>query len=935
MPPMSNSFAYANQAWDPMATGPSYRRAVQQQEILNLEAHFGGRILPRRESVGGSTLDSLSREDVYYSGQHSAASTSSSSDDSPPHPLTRTKSSPSFASMGRSARRLPQTLRDKFSHEGKLPFNAHKVTKVRSRSFTRPKTSNRRMDRQTSTQSLSESSSSDSTRCQMHPQVRMRSNRCPLCAAGEKMRRRSSHKSFHEHEKHDDHFAAEGVNNSVEEMSQVVDDDVESTEEVSLDPKWADALRKISERLADMKQHQSTDDDSGIEEDGHLEDRVNRDAMQYMSTLNDLHQPIEQATTSFGSYSDEEEDDISRSSFAQDAPATKRFAESKGHQNNPYPQTRYYQEDYLSAGLAKLVGSQVTAVDHSSRSTGSDDSSVTLSVTSNYTYNSLVGPPLARSPFVPYAAKETQDSKGMTESALDSHQRIDEESEEEEETDLDFESSFLMAVPKDYSEKKMTKMEPSFSLQNEQMIFEDATDTHTYTHTDEKLEQNEHVVAEDVTDDHKDAEPEQMATPSKPRRSSTAQPSFISALANNSRSRSRGRKQRSASRSKSRDVHRSKSRGHNGHSRSKSRSRQAAVTSELARSSQSKSPNSSAAVEKRETTGLDNQGKPVMTEGVLEDEEETMPPSKAAASSEPGPSFFSALIHNSRNSRSASRSKSRGRQATGADKGVTLNDANITDDAISLAECGGKKVHDGEGHRADPQVVDYKGACQEYPQSDSPEKQSSSSGAHHPTLVDRGPITLHSYNLGDLVREGDMIVFPKMKSRHGRRRRRRRKNRRSDGSLSSESSESEDEEEEIQSRHDYIISSIGELRHLDAAAIKRSDGTWSYSLVADGDTEMKRFVVNAKGSTKTFPKSLWKSCVRRVRVLTPRKGDRFTDNKQPNRKRRSLARSRSFREKGRLVSPSPNRKMSNALRLPPTIFEDSLYISRDVKVDRR
>jgi len=193
-----------------------------------------------------------------------------------------------------------------------------------------------------------------------------------------------------------------------------------------------------------------------------------------------------------------------------------------------------------------------------------------------------------------------------------------------------------------------------------------------------------------------------------------------------------------------------------------------------------------------------------------------------------------------------------------------------------------------------------------------------------------------------------MLVFPKntnSKSRRSRRRRRRRrKNRRNGGADddsesneddSSSCSDSDDDEEDGRrsrksQRKVNISLAIGQLRHLDAAFVRRSDGQWTYSLVADGDSTQIRFVVNARGSTKSFPQSLWESCIRRIRVLTPRHGDRFAFNSKPKRKKRSIGGSRSFRSgsrggkgKGgrRFVSPSPTRRNSGVLNLPPTIME--------------
>ena len=110
-------------------------------------------------------------------------------------------------------------------------------------------------------------------------------------------------------------------------------------------------------------------------------------------------------------------------------------------------------------------------------------------------------------------------------------------------------------------------------------------------------------------------------------------------------------------------------------------------------------------------------------------------------------------------------------------------------------------------------------------------------------------------------------------------------------------------------------------------AVRRSKGGWSYAIVADGNHDEIRFVVNSTGSTKSIPKEQWKSCIRRVKVLTPREGDRIPE---PSPQRCSLGRSKSFRQvrgktKGRFVSPSPTRRSAGVINIPSTIMEGSSY----------
>jgi hypothetical protein len=105
--------------------------------------------------------------------------------------------------------------------------------------------------------------------------------------------------------------------------------------------------------------------------------------------------------------------------------------------------------------------------------------------------------------------------------------------------------------------------------------------------------------------------------------------------------------------------------------------------------------------------------------------------------------------------------------------------------------------------------------------------------------------------------------------------------------------------------------------------VRRSDGSWTYALVADGNDDEIRFVVNDRGCTKIVPKSMWRSHVRRIRVLTQRQGDRIAITARPNYCEMQNHGKTQIRgkEKGRLVSPSPTRWKTSALNLPITIVE--------------
>ena len=113
--------------------------------------------------------------------------------------------------------------------------------------------------------------------CTLHPRVRIRRNRCPLCAATMMKNKKSS------------------IRDGESEISDAMDEYYEQeVDEVSLDPKWAKALREISIRLTNQK------------------------AMQ-------AHGP--QATLS------NDDDDNSISSFATQC-LTRTFAESKNPQHD-------------------------------------------------------------------------------------------------------------------------------------------------------------------------------------------------------------------------------------------------------------------------------------------------------------------------------------------------------------------------------------------------------------------------------------------------------------------------------------------------------------------------------------------------------------------------------------------------------------------------
>ncbi len=192
-----------------------------------------------------------------------------------------------------------------------------------------------------------------------------------------------------------------------------------------------------------------------------------------------------------------------------------------------------------------------------------------------------------------------------------------------------------------------------------------------------------------------------------------------------------------------------------------------------------------------------------------------------------------------------------------------------------------------------------------------------------PTLnLHREPITHPRYKLGDSAREGDMIILTtKSRSRSGRGRGRRRRGEEDSGDSSGDENDDDD-----QFKQSKIIESMKELRHLDAAFIRRSNGSWTYALVVDGDGDGIRFVLNKKGATKTLTKDMWNKNVRRIKVLTQRKGDIINVKDKPPRKWEHMSKIRS---RGRIVSPSPTRhyryRKSKGLNLPPTVVEGKVF----------
>lgn len=105
-----------------------------------------------------------------------------------------------------------------------------------------------------------------------------------------------------------------------------------------------------------------------------------------------------------------------------------------------------------------------------------------------------------------------------------------------------------------------------------------------------------------------------------------------------------------------------------------------------------------------------------------------------------------------------------------------------------------------------------------------------------------------------------MIILPKSLSRSGRERRRR-------GQDSSKARSSVEDQDRLNESN--FIASVKELQRLDAAFIRRSDGRWTYAIVADINDKGIMFVVDNHGLTKSLTKEeTWNRNVRRIKTLT-------------------------------------------------------------------
>ena len=242
------------------------------------------------------------------------------------------------------------------------------------------------------------------------------------------------------------------------------------------------------------------------------------------------------------------------------------------------------------------------------------------------------------------------------------------------------------------------------------------------------------------------------------------------------------------------------------------------------------------------------------------------------------PSFITALVHNARcsfHSRSRSKSRSRGNNVKAAEMISMSNDEK---ERVSEKESGLPHL------QSPPDLTDVFEPPLEAKMN--PQTELKPLAVDVPASEQQGirePYTHPEYKLGDTAREEDMVVFNKTSQQ---------------GSTSTKNSTSSESDEEFsmskgeEFQIDVIQRTIGQLQHLDAAfgklsflieystednfinpntyisSVLRSDNRWTYALVADRTNKGIRFVVDNRGSTKTYSPEKWATCVRRVRALT-------------------------------------------------------------------
>jgi len=554
-------------------------------------------------------------------------------------------------------------------------------------------------------------------------------------------------------------------------------DQATTEEEVVLDEKWMNALRSITLANEQKAKDKSTIEDSTItqevatdhdilidtpKETDETEDikplpASNEVPMQSKTAttnqaLTELQQIVSRATMSIGKFTvnkkdevddgkididdnregsaeDDDDDDNSFSSFAMnESIGIKTFAESKDEQLPPHPTSKQSlpQQEGLDVldTISKPTGKEEVANTTSSHASSSD-SSVTLSVSTLESCNSLAAPPSILNKIKKSHALAPSMHNSPT-SVMDTKTLYSEEKEEVEDDEgegsEDFGSSFYIHEPKSYSEKKVAA----------QIIEDDKSNVTSSVHKPSKVEE---IIVEDVTDsDDEEVESQSQIT---------------------------------------------------------SPAVKCQVPSEEDQPIKVKEEEL-AVVPEDFNDGSDNEETPSSSSKISS----TSPPNKSRR-----PSFFSSLVQNVRSrsiSRSRRRSKSRSTSRTRSDQEKTNE----------VGKESSPPVDSSTDSRSDVK----------------PQKSTSSPKPNiegQPVIdntIHRGPIAHPSYQLGDVGRDEDMIIFPKSKTRQSRSRRRRRRSKKDDGDTSN--SDSDDDEDHSRRRpvcQVNISLAIGQLRHLDAA----------------------------------------------------------------------------------------------------------------------
>jgi len=546
------------------------------------------------------------------------------------------------------------------------------------------------------------------------------------------------------------------------------------TEEAAvLDEKWVNVLRSITLANEQKAKHSIEEDTTQIDNDVGLVEAddlppTNPETVQSKTTttnqaLTELQHIISRATMSIGKFTvnkkdevddekididDNEEgsaaqdvdDDDSFSSFTINAPnKSKTFAESKDEQLPSHPTSKQSlpQQVGLDAldAISKPTGKEEVANTTSSHSSSSD-SSVTLSVSTLESYNSLAASPSilnklnkshALAPSMHNSPTSVMDTK-----TLYSEQVGEAENEGGEGSD-DFGSSFYIHEPKSYSEKKAAAQ-----------IIED--DKSNVTSAVDKPSKVEEIIVEDVMTDSSDDE----ETPSK-----IILPDAKSQLP-------------------------------------------------CQMDQPIKDKEEEVAVVKDSNDDTDKEEPPSLGSMILS----APPPIKSRR-----PSFFSSLVHNVRSrSLSRSRRRSKSRSTSRARRESNRSSSRTRSEQMETNEVDIKKQSMDSLTETDSRLD-----IQPHQSSSSPKPIIEA----HPVIdntIHRGPIAHPGYQLGDVGRDEDMIIFPKSKKRQSRSRRRRRRSKKDDGDTSN--SDSDDEEDHSSRRPACQVNTslaIGQLRHLDAA----------------------------------------------------------------------------------------------------------------------